>query len=219
MTAPRRSWKSKPAWKVTVVAFAVAALAVGGGAPAYASQTPSDDGSGGPIDRVIDHSDQAMPTSQSAARMANGDQPVTIVGEIPLPEDLQLRVGETVQVNYSDGVVTHEAVTAACTVSALSGNPYRTSAAQARSHHEYSLSSSCGDASHTAEGLMSSYAWPVWHQRAWVYVTVNRGTLKSWDVTKKCDSNASSLWRSTTSRGANVVASSGEVSLGCTTQG
>lgn len=188
-----------------------------GGAPASASASTSMASESSEVapDRILERADQSMPVAVSASRVAGSGETITVIGEIPVPSDIRLSVGETVQINYVDGVVTHTAVTRACTQTATVSLPYKTGSS-ARSHHEYGLSSGCVDNEQRAEGVMSSHAWPVWHQRAWARTSIIRpGTLISWNVTKACTSNGSTLWRATTGQGANVVAASGEKSLAC----
>jgi hypothetical protein len=62
----------------------------------------------------------ATPMTQ---RSASSGSAAVAGSAVPLPAGVELRAGETLQVNYSDGIVVHQAVTAACSVTSSVTKP------------------------------------------------------------------------------------------------
>jgi hypothetical protein len=108
----------------------------------------------------------------------------------------------------------HDAVTASCTVSIEAGLPTK-SGNVATAYHWYSFTSGCADTTRIVTAGLSSYAWPVWHQRAYQTRTINRGTGQSIVTQKACANTTSTTWRSETGPGSLVLATSAEVNLLC----
>ena len=192
---------------------AVGALTILGASPAYANTSPATDDERSAVTRVLDLTDQSMPRPATESRsVAPRGSVETEV--IPLPSGLQLSVGESVQVNYADGVAVHQAVAAGCTVSIEAGVPTK-SGNIATAYHWYSFTSECGDSSRIVTAGLSSYAAPLWHQRAFQTRTINRGTGQSIVTQKTCANSNTTSWRAETGPGSIVLATSGEARLAC----
>lgn len=204
-------WKRRI--RVASVVATVGALSILGASPAYANTSPATDDERSAATRVLDITDQSMPRPAAESRgLAPGGSVETEV--IPLPAGLKLRVGESVQVNYADGVAVHEAVAAGCTVSIEAGVPTE-SGNVATAYHWYSFTTGCADATRIVTAGLSSYAWPLWHQRAFQTRTINRGTGQSIVTQKTCANTNSTSWLSETGPGSVVLATSAEASLRC----
>lgn len=164
------------------------------------------------VDRVIDRTDEQLPVLDMGAQSrARGI--VDVQGVIPLPDGVTLSVGEKVQINYSNGVAVHEAVTASCSTSATAANPVK-SGNQATASHTVSHSSGCSG-NLSVNGGLESYAWPNWHRRDYYLSTVASGGTRYMFTAKACVNSGSTLWRSKTGTIAAVLAQSPEVSLAC----
>lgn len=111
--------------KFTGVGIITGLILLGSATPAGAELST---GTTDAVDRVIDLSDQSMPklvTPESAELAGTGIVGVqTVDGTIPLPAGVDIADGETIQVNYSDGLTVYES-TAGCTVTASSGTPFK----------------------------------------------------------------------------------------------
>lgn len=210
--------RSKRRGRATALAvgFVVACLvAVSGAASAQANElvpgfeTPQ-------ADRVIDLSNVKMPVASApATRKSASDSSFMVYGEVvPLPVGKSIRAGETVEVIYADGVAIHQALSAACTVTVTAGVPSK-SGSNALSRHTYYVGAGCTDAPHGAQAIISSFAWPLWHSRAQSFVSVNAGWTATFFASIACSNSNSTSWMSTTGRGANVIATSGQVNLAC----
>ena len=164
--------------------------------------------------RIVDRTFESMPIQATAARTLPSTGLTTeAYVPIPLPPGFELAVGETVQVNYSDGVVTQQAIALACTSTSSVGNPYVTSG-QARSSHSHGLSSGCA-AKASVNGILSSYAAPWWHQRDFETVTVNPDYTVYWVTSRACVNSGTTTWHSENAIGSSVTALSPNVNLAC----
>lgn len=164
--------------------------------------------------RIIDRTSESMPLRTTAAKtlQSTGMTPEAYV-PIPLPPGVELAAGETVQVNYSDGVITQQAITASCTTSSSVETPY-VATGYARSRHSHGLSSGCAGTA-DVNGILSSYAAPWWHQRKFVTVTVTPGAMVSWSTTKACQNSGTTTWHSENAIGSSDTALSPDVNLAC----
>ena len=155
-----------------------------------------------------------MPVAKRAALAQEAvSPPIAVDGVIPVPADISLRVGETVQVNYGDGVIVHRALAAGCTSSSAVSNPYVASG-YAWSDHSHSLSSGC-PSSTSVNGILSSFAWPWWQQRDFYTVTVSPGTSVYWSPRKQCQNSGSTTWHAENAIGSSTTALSADVNLAC----
>jgi len=189
-------------------------LAAGSTSASASDSAPLGDDAATPSVRVIDRSDESAPAATSAPLTRGAvSPPISVKGVIPVPSEIALRVGETVQVNYSDGVVVHQALAAGCTSSSAVSNPYVASG-YAWADHSHSLSSGC-PSSTSVNGILSSFAWPWWHQRDFYTVSVNPGTSVYWSPRKKCQNSSSTTWHTENAIGSSTTALSADVNLAC----
>lgn len=207
------------------VSVAIAASVVFAAAPATASpaHTRSSDiaTNTAPPDQVIDRTSERMPVDATAMNTLQARQPAASASQqvvstntpIPLPAGVVLRTGETIQVNYSDGVVVHQAIAASCTSTSSVQNPY-VSGGYAWSYHTHGLSSGCSGST-DVNGILSSFAWPLWHQRDFETVTVTPGSSLYWATDKKCANSGSTTWHSENAIGSSDTALSPDVNLAC----
>lgn len=187
------------------------------GASPAAADTSGGGDEGSAVDRVIDRTDDTMPVLNQSARSfsANTEE---VPGVIPLPDGVTLSVGETVQVNYSDGVAVHEAITLACTTTGTVGNPYK-SGNSVTAKHTYGMNSSCGGGNQQIEGKLDSFASPFWHTRSSVLQLVRPGFTTTWFTSKSCVNSTNTAWKAftiaQTTSGSTPVATSPQVTLAC----
>ncbi len=64
-------------------------------------------------------------------------------------------------------------------------------------------------------GILSSFAWPLWHQRDFETVTVTPGSSLYWATDKKCVNSGSTTWHSENAIGSSDTALSADVNLAC----
>ncbi|MGN6426067.1 MAG: hypothetical protein ACTHMF_04540 [Leifsonia sp.] len=193
------------------------------------STAAASPGAGSPVEspkltaetRVVDRTSEKMPVdaaamdSLRARARATIDIPTTSVAAkpIPLPPDVAIRPGETVQVDYSDGVAVHRMLAPACTSTSTVDTPY-VSGGYAWSYHTHGLSAGCpGSAS--VNGILSSLAPPWWWQRDFTTVTVTPGSTLYWPTNRKCESGGATSWHSENAIGSSVTALSPDRSLAC----
>lgn len=217
--------RRKLAGFVGVLALVTVSVATAG--PAMASSDSSFAPDASVPDRVIDLSSERVPWDYAALAKVDDELSATptthrstsqttsavLGGAVPLPEGAQLRVGETLQVNYSDGIVVHQAVTAACTATSSVSNPYKSGSA-GRADHSYGLSSGCpGNTSVNA--ILSSFAAPWWHQRDFKTVSVIPGTTSYWGTTRTCVNSNSTTWHAENAVGSSSISLSSNVNIAC----
>ncbi|QRY41078.1 hypothetical protein JVX92_01985 [Microbacterium hominis] len=189
-------------------------LAAGSTSASASDSAPLGDDAATPSVRVVDRTNESAPAATRAPLMGDAvSPPVSVKGVIPVPPEINLRVGESVQVNYSDGVVVHQALAAGCTSSSAVSNPYVASG-YAWSDHSHSLSSGCPNST-SVNGILSSFAWPLWHQRHFYTVTVTPGTSVYWSPRKQCQNNGSTTWHAENAIGSSTTALSADVNLAC----
>lgn len=193
-----------------------ASILMFGSSPAVAADGSTQAEDGPQVDRVIDNSSEKLPVMgihpNSVDSRSTAQESFTVAGEIPLPTGVKLTVGETVQVNYSDGVAVHHALSAACTTSATAYNPYM-GQGQVRASHSISRSSGCSGG-YLLVGELESYAPPFWHKRNSGSNTVQPGTTAFVITSKLCVNTSSKLWKARTLN-VTLLAVSPEVSLPC----
>lgn len=190
------------------------ALAAGSMSASASDSAPPHDDPTTPSVRVVDRSVENAPATKRAPLTHDAvSPPISVEGVIPVPDDIIVRVGETVQVNYSDGVVVHQALAAGCTSSSAVSNPYVASG-YAWADHSHSLSSGC-PGSTSVNGILSSFAWPLWHQRDFYTVSVSPGTSVYWSPRKRCQNSGSTTWHTENAIGSSTTALSADVNLAC----
>lgn len=146
---------------VTAVAGALMiAASPASASPASASETSSGgDGEVLTPNRVIDRTFENLPVDVTAQREAiKLQRPVEVRSAVPLPPGVTLSVGESVQVNYRNGVALHQAVSLGCTTSSTAGTPFSWGS-YAESDDSHYVSSGC-PSSQFIQAVMESYAWP-----------------------------------------------------------
>lgn len=204
-----------------VGALALAFMTIAAANPA-ASNISSDNGTNAvAVDQIIDRTSDRMPVDAIAMnalqvrqqRASASQQPVTVHTPIPLPAGVALRTGEKVQVNYSDGVVVHQALAASCTATSSVGNPY-VSNGVALASHSYGLSGGCS-ATASVNGILSSFAWPWWHQRDFRTVTVYPASTTYWATRKICVNSGSTSWHAENAVGSSSISLTPDVNLAC----
>lgn len=164
--------------------------------------------------RIIDRTFERMPIPSTAAQALQSTGVTTEeYVPIPLPPGVKLALGETVQVNYSDGVVTQQAIALACTSTSSVQTPY-VSSGTARSRHTHGISSGCAQTA-SVNGILSSFAWPWWYQRDFETVTVYPNSTVSWSTIRGCQSSGSTTWHSENAIGSSIAALSPDVNLAC----
>lgn len=182
-------------------------------APASASTSTPDDGR---VDiakiRIFDRTYERMPARATASQTLAGISTQSYVPML-LPPGVALAAGESLQVNYSDGVVTQQAIALGCTATSSVSNPYVQSGG-ARAQHSYGLSSGCGATAYV-NGILGSFAWPLWHNRDFRSVTVRPGFTTYWTTSRVCVNSGSTTWRSENFIGSAVTAVSSAVNLAC----
>ena len=90
------------------------------------------------INRVIDRTGEKMPWP-AAARSGAELGRLSMRAEVSRPAGLTVAIGQSVQVNYADGVVVHQALSDSCDVTASAGYPTKTNN-HAHAAHSYGLS-------------------------------------------------------------------------------
>ena len=197
------------------VAFAVAPASA---APSVAKATPgtqSTEAKPAP-DRVIDRTSERIPIdvgTLQARQQAAGNGQAVAIKPVPLPAGVVLQLGETVQVNYADGVAVHTAIAAGCSSTSTVDTPY-VSSGYAWSYHTHGLSTGCvGSAS--VNGILSSFAWPNWWQRDFSTVMVTPGSTLYWATNRKCVNTGSTTWHSENAIGSSDTALSPDKNLAC----
>ncbi|WP_146071012.1 hypothetical protein [Cryobacterium sp. Y57] len=206
---------------VLVVVLALAFMNIAAANPAANTSLPDNGTNVIPADRIIDRISDKIPVDEAATkklqefqqRESSSRQSVTVRTPIPLPDGVALGTGELVQVNYSDGVVTYQAVAAACTVTSSVTNP-KVVNGSARSSHSYGLSSDCSETT-SVNAILSSYAAPWWHQRSFKTTTVRPGITAYWSTSKTCVNTSSRTWHAENAVGSSVVGLSADVNLAC----
>ena len=164
--------------------------------------------------RVIDRTGEKLPADVTAQREAlELERPVAVRSAVPLPEGVKLSVGETVQVNYSDGVAVHQAITLACTITSSGGNPYKTGN-RAQAAHTHHVSSGC-PSSQFIQAVLESYSWPWWHTRDITNSMVQPGWTSYFFTEKACVNSHNTQWKARNDRGTTTIAQSPEVTLAC----
>lgn len=194
---------------------AVSGMLMVAAGPASASEGSSGgDGDESTSVRVIDRGGEKLPVDVAAQREAlELGQPVTVRTADPFPDGVELSLGETVQVNYSDGGVVRHAVALGCTITSTAGNPYKTSN-KAQAAHSHSLSSGCSS-SQFIQGVLESYSWPWWHTRDIKNVTVYPGWTTYFYTQKACVNSNNTQWKARNDRGPTTIVQSSEVTLAC----
>ncbi|TFD62550.1 hypothetical protein E3T39_00945 [Cryobacterium suzukii] len=210
--------------KKAVVFVAVLALAfmnIAAAKPAANTGLPDNGTNVIPADRIIDRTSDKIPVDKTATKKlqelqqkeSSSRQSVTVRTPIPLPNGVELGTGEVVQVNYSDGVVTHQAVAATCAVTSSVQNP-TVANGSARASHSYGLSSGCSETT-SVNGILSSYAAPWWHQRSFKTTSVRPGITAYWVTSKTCVNTSSRTWHAENAVGSSVVGLTPDVNLAC----
>ncbi len=207
------------------VAFAGAAvlalLTVAAARPAAADPaSPGDAPKPVAVTKVIDRTSEKIPVDVTAVKalqaseLAGATNPQAVaVKPVPLPDGVTLQPGETLQVNYSNGVAVHQAITAACTSTSTVDTPY-VSGGYAWSYHSHGISSGCSNSA-SVNGILSSYAPPLWWQRDFQTVTVTPGSSLYWATNKKCVNSGSKTWHSENAIGSSDTALSPDKNLAC----
>ncbi|WJY00879.1 hypothetical protein [Curtobacterium sp. 458] len=131
----------------------------------------------------------------------------------PLTDVGKLEPGQSVQVNYKDGVVVQRAVTASCTVKDTVQTPYKESG-YAWSYHDYGRSAGCSG-SVTVVGLLSSYAPPSWHYRDRDEQTTAPNQTTYWATNAKCKNTSTQKWHSENAIGSSTTSLSPDKNLAC----
>ncbi|TDW29882.1 hypothetical protein EDD25_1600 [Cryobacterium psychrophilum] len=202
-------------------ALALAFMTIAAANP-VASYTAPDNGTNAvAVDQIIDRMSDRMPVDATAINALQerqqtasaNQQPVTVHTPIPLPAGVALRTGENVQVNYSDGVVVHQSLAASCTATSSVGNPY-VSNGVALASHSYGLSGGCS-ATASVNGILSSFAWPWWHQRDFHTVNVSPSSTTYWATRKICVNTGSTTWHAENSVGSSSISLTPDVNLAC----
>lgn len=206
---------------VASVAFAVAPATAAPSSAVKASTAAVGDGtSPSPADRVIDRTSERIPIDVTAvntlkARQLNasdGGQAIAIK-PVPLPDGVVLKPGETIQVNYADGVAVHTAIAAGCSSTSTVDTPY-VSGGYAWSYHTHGLSTGCSGSAYV-NGILSSLAWPNWWQRDFETVNVTPGSTLYWATNRKCVNSGSTTWHSENAIGSSDTALSPDKNLAC----
>lgn len=220
------------AFKKKTIASALGALALVGASiatatPALAAAESPSTLQSVPVTRVLNLTSQQVPmdhaalntitkklaATPSSARSASGATAAVEGSAVPLPAGVKLSAGETLQVNYSDGVVTHQAVTAACQVTSSVTKPYKSNNS-GRADHTYGLGSGCSGAT-SVNAILSSYAAPLWHQRDFESTTVSPKTTMYWGTVKGCVNSGSTTWHAENAVGSSSISLSPNVNLAC----
>ncbi|MDQ7992568.1 MAG: hypothetical protein AAGC63_15115 [Propionicimonas sp.] len=199
-------------------AFAAAALSVvlvlAGAQVAQADNsgddsTPNEQAS----PRIVYRTDEMMPTVDAASgspRTRVAEAPISTIGVILTPVDLDLGTGETLNVVYADGTMSFQSVAAACTVTMGAGNP-QVRGGYAEAKHTVSVSAGCTSSRTPASYLVRVGWWEVADYRA--DVTTQPGWTSTWYTSDKCDNVKKAPWYSQT--GAPAVAESATINLLC----
>ena len=202
-------------------ALALAFMTIAAANPA-ASNISSDNGTSAvAVDHIIDRTSDRMPVAAIAMdalqvrqqTASANQQPVTVHTPISLPAGVALRTGKTVQVNYSDGVVVHQALAASCTATSSVGNPEIYNEL-ALASHSYGLSGGCS-ATASVKGILSSFAWPWWHPRDFRTVTVRPAGTTYWTTRTICVNSASTTWHAENAVGSSIITVTPDINLAC----
>jgi hypothetical protein len=210
-------------------AIIIAGITVGAAAPASAA-TAAATGTADGVTRVVDRTSEAMPVdsaairtlhariqSLSTAQRTEGSANVGAVrstADIPLPAGVTMKPGETVLVNYADGVVTHTAITASCTSTSSAQTPYKDSG-YAWSYHDHHLSAGCAGGT-SVNGLLETKALTFgWTARDFETVTVDPNSSMYWATDAKCKGSSNTSWHGLNSIGSSVTAQSATKTLAC----
>lgn len=163
--------------------------------------------------RVFYLTSEKMPIGapDMTALKSSGDT-VGVYTPAALPAGVELAVGETAKLIYSDGVVVQEAVALACTATSTVSNAFKSSS-KARVNHSHGLSAGCSATS--VNGILYSSAWPWPAQRDFHTVKVNPGYTTSWQTSRTCAGTATTGWFGENAIGSSLVASSPSVNLAC----
>lgn len=148
------------------------------------------------------------------------DQAVVSDAQVPLSEGVTLGVGETLQVNYSDGVAVHTALKAACTQSSTAGVPKLTTAGNiVYGSHSFSLSAGCSQKVYPEGRVIRVAALGIHKAMAVRTIQVLPGALASWNVQWTCKSKNATEWFSVTAGevGGAAIATSAKKKLNCGT--
>lgn len=216
-------------WAGVVGALGVLTLSLGAASPA----TASTDAGEAPtkvlaVDRVIDRTSEFLPLNRAALNtLATRTQSVltgasteqaglrstTATAALPLPAGVTLDPGETVRVNYSDGVATHQMVSASCKITDSVQNPY-VDGGYAWSYHTYGKSAGCAGNT-SINGILSSYAAPWWHQRDFTTETTQPNQTTYWATDAKCKNKTKSKWHSENVAGTATTSLSPDTTIAC----
>lgn len=214
---------TKPAFRHTTrVAGAVvlvAALVLAGSGNARADDLPPDSGDQMRSNhRVLDRSNELMPRPALAAGMQDDSgRPLAVPGVIPLPAGLSLALGETVQVNYADGVAVHTALAAKCTQSATAETPRLSTVNSVLANHTFSLSSGCLQKARPEGRLTRVGLLGFWFAEDLRVVTVNPGATYYWTTSRACANKNATEWLSVTAgeEAGAAIATSPKKSFKC----
>jgi len=198
--------------RLAAVSVSACALLLAASPSAQAAQPAAGDSGGLTVTRVIDRPNEKIPVPAEARSMTSTSEAVTAVGELPLPAGVTIKTGETVQVNYADGVGVYAALSDDCTVSATASTPKKTSLSYAYGTGQASVSDGCDGAVYGEARLYAEYFWLQDYRGSSVYP----GTRVTWPVTKKCKGTASTRWNTTVAiNGSGTIATSKKVTLAC----
>jgi hypothetical protein len=164
-------------------------------------------------DRVMNRTSERIPVDRAAVSAAEGGGAAVLGDPIPVPTGVQLRAGETLRISYSDGVVVHNAVTAACTATSSVTGPRKVNNT-ASADHTYGLGSGCRDST-TVVALLDSWAPPLWHQRDFEQMTVRPKTTMYWGTVKGCVNTSAKTWHAQNAVGSSIISLSADKSLAC----
>lgn len=189
-----------------VLAVTLAACALIGAGATRAHATEPTVGEPGPsVDRVIDRSHEKMPW-RAAARSTAAQEGIVVGVASPVPADLAPGEGETVQVNYADGVVLHQSIAAGCTVSKSAGVPEKRSG-KAQARHTLEVSVGCTNRYSATGYLIEGSATR--DSDTW---SGGPGSYASWLTSRTCSGSGGRAWYAMTDD-----VTSAKITLACNT--
>jgi hypothetical protein len=205
--------------KTLIIGLGAAMLAA---TPIPMSPQPADDApSSAHATVVIDRTSESVPVDAAARKelearaLADPDGPSSVLAlkEVPLPAGVKLQPGESVQVNYSNGVAVHQMNALGCTATSTVDTPY-VSGGYAWSYHTYGLGTNCSGST-DVNGILESHSWPLWHWRDWETRSVTPGSKLYWATNKKCVNGGLTSWHSLNTIGSSTISSSPDKELAC----
>lgn len=170
------------------------------------------------VPRTLDRTDEPIPLPSSLRKARADTDGVDVVqAEVPLPDGVTLQVGESVQVNYSDGVAVHTALKATCTQTATASTPKLSTANSVYGRHTFSLSTGCTGKVYPEGRIIRVGLLGIWKAAAVRTIQVLPGALASWNVPWTCRNKNATEWLSVTAgeEAGAAIARSDKKKLNC----